>query len=118
MWKLFKKKDLELKELIAPMGYCFATDEITKNGKKIGYMYRDISNRLDNGDSGWRFFSGEETDEYVNNPNNIKLFEVNTIANFDPDIIPFLTSDFGVAFGRNIKTGKFAKEEFHPSKDE
>ena len=31
-------------------------------------------------DSGWRFFSGFETDEYVNNPKNIEVYDVNTIV--------------------------------------
>lgn len=51
-------------------------------------------------DSGWRFFSGEETQEYVDDPNNIMVYDVNTIANYDPAIIPYLDSPYGSAFRR------------------
>ena len=118
MFKLFKKKPAEFRKLVPPMGYCFATDEITKGGKRVGYMYRDIVKKIKAVDSGWRFFSGEETDEYANDPKNVSMYEVNTIANYDSDIIPFLGSGYGTAFGRNSKTGKFIKEDLRPPPDE
>jgi len=33
------------------------------------------------------FFAGDENDEYVNDPDNIGLYSLNTIANYDKDII-------------------------------
>ena len=51
-------------------------------------MYREEpDNELD---SGWRFFSGEELPQYADIPANFSLHDVNTIANYDPDIIEFL----------------------------
>jgi hypothetical protein len=47
-------------------------------------------------DTGWRFFSGYESDDYVNDPDNLEIYQVNTIANYDPDIIPFLDSPVNV----------------------
>jgi len=47
-------------------------------------MYRE---QPDNDvDSGWRFMAGYETDDYMNNPSNHGIFDVNTIANYDEDI--------------------------------
>lgn len=48
---------------------CIVSDKITKEGYKVGYMYRE---QPDEGrpDSGWRFMAGNEDDEYMNNPNN------------------------------------------------
>ena len=109
---LFKKKDNEIKSLIPPIGYCLASNSITIDGKKVGYMYREKPNKDD--DSGWRFFSGEEDQEYSDNPNNFKIYAVNTIANYSPDIIPLIESPYNTAFGRDPHTGKLVKEEFHP----
>ena len=68
---------------------CIVSDKITKEGYKVGYMYRE---QPDEGrpDSGWRFMAGNEDDEYMNNPNNHHIFAVNTICNYDKDIIPYL----------------------------
>jgi hypothetical protein len=61
---------------------------ITVDGMPVRYMYRE---KPDNDlDSGWRFFAGSETDEYVEIPENCGIYDVNTIANYDPDIIPHL----------------------------
>jgi hypothetical protein len=70
------------------MGGCFATDKIIVEGMKVGYMYREVPDEPM--DSGWRFFSGTETQEYVDDPYNTMMYNVNTIANYDKAIIPFL----------------------------
>ena len=109
LFDMFKKKDefikVEIQKLIdwdEPNGEgCLASDRITKNGFKVGYMYRE---EPDEGkpDSGWRFLAGDEDDAYINNPNNLHLFAINTICNYDKDIIPYLKSEVGSAF---IRTG-------------
>ncbi len=75
-------------------------------------MYRE--NPDGNWDSGWRFFSGQETQEYLDNSDNITIYDVNTIANYDPDIITFLDAPVGSAFGRDKTSGRFVAE---PSPD-
>ena len=78
---------------------CMASDKITKDGFKVGYMYRE---KPDEGrpDSGWRFMAGNEDDEYMNNPDNHHIFAINTICNYDRDIIPYLKSKVGSAYIR------------------
>lgn len=44
-------------------------------------MYREDS---DNSDNGWRFFSGEENNEDVNNSENIGIYDIETISRIDP----------------------------------
>ncbi len=61
-------------------------------------------------DSGWRFFSGDETDEYVNNPDNVKIYSLKTICNYDKSIIPHLNSPYGVAYVK--VNGVFVKENY------
>jgi hypothetical protein len=43
---------------------------------------------------------GTRDPEYVDDPANWEIYDVNTIANYDPDIIPLLDSSFGSAFER------------------
>ncbi len=100
--KTFKLSADEIRRLAYGYGACFATDHITVEGKPVGYMYREHADRPE--DSGWRFFSGEEPQEYVDDPENTSIYDVNTIANYDPAIIPYLDSPPGSAFGRNCET--------------
>jgi len=65
-------------------------------------MYREKSNRK--GDSGWRFFSGTETEEYINNHKNTNIFDVNTIANYDQTIIDFLDEPAAIVYERSSES--------------
>ena len=78
---------------------CLASNKITKEGWKVGYMYRE---KPDEGrpDSGWRFMKGDETEEYNNEASNINVFSINTICNYDPDIIKYLNSPIGTVLIR------------------
>lgn len=96
MNKNFKLKAEEIKPIAEGMGACLATDMITVEGKPVRFMYREKPNNEI--DSGWRFMSGYEDDEYMNNADNHAVYDVNTIANYDPDIIPFLGAEVGLAF--------------------
>ena len=89
-----------------PLG-CKATDRIMVDGEKIGYMYREEPNP-DLPDSGWRFFAGDEPDEYLDNPLNSGIYSLNTLCNYDPDIIPLLHAPYGTAYCRD-ETGKLKK---------
>lgn len=104
MTKDFKLKAGDIKDISISLGYCYATDYITVEGKPVGFMYRQKPDMEQ--DSGWRFFSGEESEEYINNPNNTSIDDVNTIANYDLSIIPFLNYPIGSVFERNPKTGQ------------
>jgi hypothetical protein len=105
--KKYCKDMKEFKTLIEGMGCCYASDRITVDGLKVGYMYREEPDNED--DSGWRFFSGDESDEYTNQQDNIGLHAVNSIANFDAEILPFLHAPLNTAFER-VKSDKKFKE--------
>lgn len=102
--KNFKLAKEEIKTLIQPIGSCFASDKITVDGLLIGYMYRDNPDFEE--DSGWKFFSGTEDQEYVDNPDNLAIYDVNTIANYDPSIIPFIEFPVGSELEKK-KNNKF-----------
>lgn len=111
--KTFRLTPDQIEDLAPRRGACMATDLITVEGQKVGFMYRDEPD--DALDSGWRFMSGLETQSYMEDPENLQLYDVNTIANYDPEIIPLLDAPVGSAFERENSTGKFVEiEDFEP----
>ena len=114
--KQFKIPAANIKPLTPERGGCFATDKITVEGRKVGYMYREEPDFEH--DSGWRFFSGTESPEYLDDPANTTVYEVNTIANYDPGIIPLLDSPVGSAFERRGLFKKFVAVPFEPPPDD
>jgi hypothetical protein len=107
--KKFKLSKEEIKKLIPEYGYCFATDRITVDGEKIKYMYQEEADK--EGDSGWRFFAGDETQEYADDPDNNAMYDVNTIANYDPTIVPFLDAEPPADFEWNEEKNTFVEIE-------
>lgn len=85
-------------------GYVMATRALVDGKKKVGFMYREKS---EGDDSGWRFFSGEEEQEYVDNVENIKIYDIQTILDIDRGVQPYLNSAVNSAFERDTVTGCF-----------
>ncbi len=108
MAKVFKLKPEEFKDIAVGHGSCLATDMITVHGKQVGYMYREEPRN--EFDSGWCFMCGKESQKYMDDPANIEIYDVNTIANYSSDIIEFLDAPYGSAFERNSK-GKLVEIE-------
>ena len=92
---------------------CFATDQVTVMNAGVGFCYREKPESGEYPDSGWRFFSGQESQEYVDDFRNTSAFDLNTIANYDPEILTILDAPYGSAFGRG-QDGKFHPEPFEP----
>lgn len=108
-------KDL-LPDWEGPTG-CICTDRILVDGCKVGYMYREAPDAdSDMPDSGWRFTAGDESDDYMDNAGNSGIYAVNTIANYDPEIIPFLSAPYGTAYARD-ENGRFREEAFVPPEE-
>ena len=95
---------------------CIATGRITVEGCKVGYCYRE---EPDGGwDSGWRFTAGDESEAYMDDPNNAGIYKLNTICNDDPDIIPLLHTLAPCAFERD-ENGVFQQiKDWKPDEDE
>lgn len=103
--KRFKIDGADIQRLIPYDAPCFATDQITVDGLPIGWFYRDFDESL----SGWAFMSGTETQAYLDDPSNTAIYSVNTIANYDPDIISFLNAPRGTAFERKAPGAGFTQ---------
>ena len=99
MSKNFKIAAQNIKQLLRrSLGAGMATDKIVVGGEFVDYMYRESPNSEI--DSGWRFMSGTENQDYVDNPDNWAYYDLNTISNYDHSIIPFLEYPIGTKLER------------------
>jgi hypothetical protein len=108
MAKHYRLEASEIRPLVSGHGYCLPSDHITVHGRRVGFMYCQEPDA--EGDSGWVYLSGLESQEYLDEPSNSALYDVNTIANYDPTIIPYLTDPVGVAYARDPDEPEFRLE--------
>ena len=74
----------------------FVTKKLVEENSKIGFAYRE---KPDNEtDSGWRFFTGNEEQESVDNPDNLLLYSIEDIIKLDDSIKSILNSEINTAF--------------------
>lgn len=99
--KKFYLDPSKMKQLLTnyegPKG-CIASDRIIVDGNKVGYMYREAS--LGEWDSGWRFLAGDESQAYLDDEKNVGVYLLNTLCNYDQEIIDFLDEEIGSVFVR------------------
>jgi len=110
--KRFRLSEEQILPLAVGRGSCIATDMITVDGHQVGFMYREEPSGTS--DSGWRFTAGSESEGYMNEPSNLEIYDVNTIANYDPAIIPYLNAPLGSAFERLPESQRFVAVDFEP----
>lgn len=95
---------------ISKMGFAFSTKLVAEEGRKVKFMYRESPDHPD--DSGWRFFCGEESQEYVDDPDNTGIFSVSVIAEANPSIIDLLATPAPCAFERDDENKPFVESDF------
>lgn len=105
--KNYKLRPDQIETLVGDIGRCFVSDRVTVEGMKVGYLYREEADFDD--DSGWRFLSGTESDEYMNDPAHFSIIPVNVVCNYDADIIDLLDAEEGSEFQRDPETGEFVE---------
>lgn len=71
-------------------GMCLIPDTILVTGLPVRLMYRVMPQYRQ--DSGWRFFAGTETAEYLSNRRLNGIYDVNIIANYCPEVIENLNA--------------------------
>ena len=86
-------------------GYVMATKMLVDKKRKVRFMYREEPSN--NQDSGWRFFCGDEDQDYTDNPDNIAIYDINTIIAIDRSITPYLKTAIGTALEREDENGMF-----------
>lgn len=80
-----RKRILNLKALVSK--------KITEEGWKVGYLERAVP--IDEQDSGWRFFAGNEDGDYTADAGNIALMNVGAVWQLDSDVFRFIDAPVG-----------------------
>lgn len=83
-------------------GFLIATKRVAEEEHKVCFMYREAP--MDVQDSGWRLFAGDETQEYVDDPDNSGIYQPAAILMVDDSIGPLLAEPIGSAFEREDGT--------------
>ncbi len=87
------------KALVSEM--CFA------KGECVRFLYRRSAKREE--DSGWRMFTGHESEEYNDDPKNIRIVEVGYMLSLDPSLRKILNEGAGAVFERSAKDDPWIK---------
>ena len=79
--------------LSAALELCIATQQVAKQRAPVGFMYREEA--VFEHDSGWRFFAGDESDEYTADNQNFQVCSLSDILAANPEIQTFLQETAG-----------------------
>lgn len=104
--KRFRISPGELRPIAPGHGACVASDRITVDGQPVRFMYREPA--LHEADSGWRFFAGTESEAELEDASRHAVYDCNTVANFDPSIVPLLGAPVGSVFEKPPGAADFA----------
>ncbi len=80
-------------------GVCMASAQITEDKMPVGFMYREKPE--EDLDSGWRFLSGNEDEDYLDNENNYGVFDVEYIVQLDALVRNYIHLPVGTELERN-----------------
>lgn len=79
---LFKKK---MAVFIENAGGVIITKSIYQGTSKLKWFFREES--VNPSDNGWRAIGDNDTQEYLNNPENSMVVDFNTLANIEPAVL-------------------------------
>lgn len=77
---------------------CYVTNRVLYDGQRIGYLYREA--RVEDEDSGWRIFSGEESDDYLKEDDNFAYVSLGAVLSRDDSVLVLLDAEVGTMFER------------------
>ncbi|WP_299156668.1 DUF2185 domain-containing protein [uncultured Tenacibaculum sp.] len=91
------------------IGAVFTSNKVLKEKELPSWMYREEASYEE--DSGWRIFSGNEDEDYLDNPDNFKLITSEQLIKIDKEIKSNLLAPYGFSFERDESTGKWMMVE-------
>ncbi len=89
---------------------CLVSKNITHNLHAIKWMYREEP--IEEFDSGWRVFCEADTEEYINQPENVIPLDFNILANLNPHVVEVYNAPIGADY--EIINGMFIDVEGRP----
>jgi hypothetical protein len=74
---------------------CYVTNSILRDNKKVSRLYREKPEEDEHDYSGWTLLSIDDSDEYLNDPDNWNYVSLGAVLNRDDSFIELLDSDVG-----------------------
>ena len=93
---------------------CFVSNKILNEDCKVGYLYREESKgafKNDIMDSGWNLLSGDESDDYLDNSDNLSIVSLGAILSIDDRFVALLDNPVGSAFVWDKSTSTYVAAE-------
>lgn len=90
------------------IGYVIVSNRVMVDKMPVGYLYREPPDEA--GDSGWRIFAGDETQEYSDVAEHFMLYSASTILEIEPKLFDVLMHGHPCAFERS-PSGDFVKTD-------
>ncbi|MFC4475944.1 DUF2185 domain-containing protein [Flavobacterium chungangensis] len=97
-FKTNKKSNENNFENFPSIGGLMVSKMIVDQNIKPRFLYREKRTRSE--DSGWRIFTGFESEEYTDDPNNIGIYNPSTILKIDPSLENILLKGIGSVYER------------------
>ena len=72
-------------EFIPAAGACIASANVLSGAGRVRWMVRNPPQAPE--DSGWRFFSEFDSEEYINDPANVQVVDYNSVCAIEPAVI-------------------------------
>jgi len=99
-----------MKKYVENAGSCIVTKSILNGETKFRWLFREEP--LNNIDTGWMAFGDSDNDDYVNDPKNLTVVDLNTLINIEPTILNVYEMPI-VAFEKNLsflRKDEYSKE--------
>lgn len=74
-----------MKKYVENAGSCIVTKSLLNGESNFRWLFREEP--LNNIDTGWMAFGDSDNDEYVNDPKNLSVVDLNTLINIEPTIL-------------------------------
>ena len=74
-----------MKKYVENAGSCIVTKSLLNGESNFRWLFREEP--LDNIDTGWLAFGDSDNDDYVNDPKNLSVVDLNTLINIEPTIL-------------------------------
>lgn len=74
-----------MKKYVENAGSCIVTKSLLNGESSFRWLFREEP--LNNIDTGWMAFGDSDNDEYVNDPKNLSVVDLNTLINIEPTIL-------------------------------
>lgn len=89
---------------------CYVTSEVLYDLKPVGQLYREVPEDGEENYSGWNLFSGEESEDYLNNAENWNYVSLGAVLNRCDRFVALLElEDYENEYAWSSETGSYNK---------